>query len=229
MGGAEPKEYTTVIFVGYALRDEHFLKLLSKSCQERPLFGIGPHFAILNKSHDSLSKSVKQILYYPGTKSDHRSSIQVIEEINLLTTMTGQRSFTFKNELKSAHLIAHLYPPGTHHAGQEIFFENTDGIYAATKAAIRSLARGWSNDLKDRKIRVNTIVPGLVPTEGYQTELGLTPEQIDQFATQASAQIPLGRPGSTDEIAKAVLFLASDDSSYVTGIELVVDGGMTQV
>jgi NAD(P)-dependent dehydrogenase (short-subunit alcohol dehydrogenase family) len=102
-------------------------------------------------------------------------------------------------------------------------------VYAATKAAIRSLARGWSNDLKDRKIRVNTIMPGLVPTEGYQTELGLTPEQIDQFATQASAQIPIGRPGSTDEIAKAVLFLASDDSSYVTGIELVVDGGMTQV
>jgi Dehydrogenases with different specificities (related to short-chain alcohol dehydrogenases) len=102
-------------------------------------------------------------------------------------------------------------------------------VYAATKAAIRSLARGWSTDLKDRKIRVNTIVPGLVPTEGYQTELKLSPEQIEQFAAQASQQIPLGRAGTTDEIAKAVLFLASDDSSYVTGIELVVDGGMTQV
>lgn len=102
-------------------------------------------------------------------------------------------------------------------------------VYAATKAAIRSFARGWSTDLKDRKIRVNTIVPGLVPTPGYQSELGLSLEQIDQFAAQTSAQIPAGRPGTTDEIAKAVLFLASEQSSYVTGIELVVDGGMTQV
>lgn len=102
-------------------------------------------------------------------------------------------------------------------------------IYAATKAAIRSLARGWSTDLKDRKIRVNTIMPGVVPTPAYQSELGLSSEQIEQFSAQMSAQIPLGRVGTTDEIAKAVMFLASDESSYVTGIELVVDGGMTQV
>jgi NAD(P)-dependent dehydrogenase (short-subunit alcohol dehydrogenase family) len=102
-------------------------------------------------------------------------------------------------------------------------------IYAATKAAIRSFARGWSTDLKDRKIRVNAILPGVVPTPGYETELGLSPQQVADFAAQASTQIPLGRPGTTDEIAKSVLFLASDDSSYITGIELVVDGGMTQV
>lgn len=102
-------------------------------------------------------------------------------------------------------------------------------VYAATKAAIRSFARGWSTDLKDRKIRVNTIVPGLIPTVAYETELGLTKEQVEGFSAQMSTQIPLGRPGTTSEIAKAVVFLASDDSSYVTGIELVVDGGMTQV
>lgn len=102
-------------------------------------------------------------------------------------------------------------------------------VYAATKAAIRSLARSWSTDLKGRKIRVNTIVPGVIPTTAYQTELGLSSEQVEQFTAQMSTQIPLGRPGTTDEIAKAVVFLASDDSSYVTGIELVVDGGMTQV
>ena len=101
--------------------------------------------------------------------------------------------------------------------------------YAATKAAIRSFARGWSTDVKDRKIRVNTIMPGLVPTEAYKTELGLSTEQIEQFTAQMSQQIPLGRAGTTDEIAKAVTFLASDDSSYVTGIELIVDGGMTQI
>jgi NAD(P)-dependent dehydrogenase (short-subunit alcohol dehydrogenase family) len=102
-------------------------------------------------------------------------------------------------------------------------------MYAATKAAIRSFARGWSTDLKDRKIRVNTIMPGLIPTPAYQSELGLTIDQVEGFSAQMSTQIPLGRPGTTDEIAKAVVFLASDDSSYVTGIELVVDGGMTQI
>jgi NAD(P)-dependent dehydrogenase (short-subunit alcohol dehydrogenase family) len=102
-------------------------------------------------------------------------------------------------------------------------------VYAATKAALRSFARGWATDLKERKIRVNTIAPGTVPTEAYETELKLTKEQVVAFAKQASEQIPLGRVGTTDEIAKAVLFLASEDSSYINGIELVVDGGMTQV
>jgi NAD(P)-dependent dehydrogenase (short-subunit alcohol dehydrogenase family) len=90
-------------------------------------------------------------------------------------------------------------------------------VYAASKAAVRSLARGWATDLKDRKIRVNAVSPGVVVTPGYKTG-GMTDEQI-----------PLGRTGEADEIAKAVLFLASDDSSFVNAAELVVDGGMTQV
>jgi NAD(P)-dependent dehydrogenase (short-subunit alcohol dehydrogenase family) len=102
-------------------------------------------------------------------------------------------------------------------------------VYAATKAALRSFARSWATDLKDRKIRVNTIAPGVVPTEGYETGLKLSKEQIDGFAQQMSQQIPLGRVGTTDEIAKTVAFLASEESSYINGIELVIDGGMTQV
>ena len=102
-------------------------------------------------------------------------------------------------------------------------------VYSATKAAVRSFARTWSVDLKERKIRVNAISPGIVPTPGYNTSLGMTQEQVDQFVQSSVPNIPLGRPGTTDEVARAVLFLASDDSSYVNGIELFVDGGLAQI
>lgn len=101
-------------------------------------------------------------------------------------------------------------------------------VYSATKAAVRNFARSWSIDLKERQIRVNVISPGVVPTPGYDL-LGLTEEQKQGFVASQVANIPLGRVGTTDEIAKAVVFLASDDSSFVNGIELFVDGGMTQV
>jgi NAD(P)-dependent dehydrogenase (short-subunit alcohol dehydrogenase family) len=103
------------------------------------------------------------------------------------------------------------------------------GVYAATKAALRSFARTWSVDLSARKIRVNVVSPGTVITPGYKNELGLSDEQIRQMEAQTAVTTPLGRTGTPDEIAKAVLFLASDDSSYITGIELFVDGGMAQV
>ncbi|WP_029921426.1 glucose 1-dehydrogenase [Nevskia soli] len=101
-------------------------------------------------------------------------------------------------------------------------------VYAATKAAIRSFARTWTTDLKARKIRVNVVSPGPVDTAGLRELLGDSPE--GQQRKQGFAQIvPIGRLGHADEIARAVLFLASDDSSYVTGTELFVDGGMGQV
>jgi NAD(P)-dependent dehydrogenase (short-subunit alcohol dehydrogenase family) len=102
-------------------------------------------------------------------------------------------------------------------------------VYSATKAAVRSFARTWCVDLKEQGIRVNAISPGVVPTPGYNTSLGLTQEQVDQFVQGSISNIPLGRAGSTDDIAKAVVFLASDDSSYVNGIELFVDGGLAQI
>jgi NAD(P)-dependent dehydrogenase (short-subunit alcohol dehydrogenase family) len=101
-------------------------------------------------------------------------------------------------------------------------------VYSATKAAVRSFARSWAVDLKERKIRVNAVSPGLVPTPGYDL-LGLTKEQVQGFVDTQLATIPLGRVGTPDEIAKAVVFLASDDSSYINGIELFVDGGMAQI
>jgi NAD(P)-dependent dehydrogenase (short-subunit alcohol dehydrogenase family) len=102
-------------------------------------------------------------------------------------------------------------------------------VYSASKAAVRSFARTFTSDLKDRKIRVNAVSPGVIPSPGYRNSLGLTDEQIRQYADSAVVNIPLGRTGTLDEVAKVVSFLASDESSYVTGIELVVDGGMTQI
>ncbi|BDI29641.1 oxidoreductase [Capsulimonas corticalis] len=101
-------------------------------------------------------------------------------------------------------------------------------VYAATKAAVRSFARSWANDLRERKIRVNVVSPGVVPTPAYNN-LGLTAEQLQGFVDGQAANIPLGRVGAPDEIAKTVVFLASDDSSFVNGVELFVDGGMIQI
>ncbi|HXO97802.1 MAG TPA: SDR family oxidoreductase [Chthoniobacterales bacterium] len=101
-------------------------------------------------------------------------------------------------------------------------------VYSATKAAVRSFARNWTLDLKERKIRVNAVSPGVVPTPGYDL-VGLRKEQVQEFVDFQVTTIPLGRVGIPDEIAKAVVFLASDDSSFVNGIELFVDGGMAQI
>jgi NAD(P)-dependent dehydrogenase (short-subunit alcohol dehydrogenase family) len=102
-------------------------------------------------------------------------------------------------------------------------------IYAATKAALRSFARTWSVELKTSKIRVNVVSPSTIITPGYKNELGLSDdEQIERIEMQAAAATPLSRAGTPDEIAKAVVFLASDDSSYISGIELFVDGGAAQ-
>lgn len=103
------------------------------------------------------------------------------------------------------------------------------GVYAATKAALRSFARTWTQDLKGKNIRVNVVSPGTVVTPGYKSELGMTDEQIEGFKAQAAATTPLGRTGTPEEIARAVVFLASDDASFVNGAELFVDGGAAQI
>jgi NAD(P)-dependent dehydrogenase (short-subunit alcohol dehydrogenase family) len=101
-------------------------------------------------------------------------------------------------------------------------------VYNATKAAIRSFARTWTVELRHRKIRVNAISPGMIDTPGLNG-LAQNQEQIEQFKRSFVSTVPLGRMGSPDEVAKAASFLASDDSSYVTGIELFVDGGVAQI
>jgi NAD(P)-dependent dehydrogenase (short-subunit alcohol dehydrogenase family) len=101
-------------------------------------------------------------------------------------------------------------------------------VYSATKAAVRSFVRNWTLDLKDRKIRVNALSPGPIDTPGL-TSLAQNEEEKRQIYAGLASQVPLGRVGQPEEIAKAAVFLASDDASYVAGIELFVDGGMAQV
>lgn len=101
-------------------------------------------------------------------------------------------------------------------------------VYSASKAAIRSFARTWTAELKHRRIRINAISPGPIDTPAFNG-LARTREEVDQIKTNLASKVPLGRMGMPDEVAKAVLFLASDDSSFITGIELFVDGGMAQI
>jgi NAD(P)-dependent dehydrogenase (short-subunit alcohol dehydrogenase family) len=105
---------------------------------------------------------------------------------------------------------------------------STNSVYSATKAAVRSFARTWTTDLKDRRIRLNTISPGSIDAPGL-SDLLASSGTGEQRKKMISTMVPLGRLGKPDEIAKAVVFLASDDSSYVTGTELFVDGGFAQV
>lgn len=101
-------------------------------------------------------------------------------------------------------------------------------VYSATKAAVRSFARTWTTDLKDRKIRVNAISPGPIQTPAVDS-LADNDQQRQQFKDDLAKQTPLGRWGRPDEVGKVAVFLASDDASFITGVELFVDGGLAQV
>ena len=105
---------------------------------------------------------------------------------------------------------------------------SSNSVYSATKAAVRSFARTWTTDLKVRRIRVNAVSPGSIDTPGLNELLGSS-EVGQQRLKMISNAVPFGRLGKPEEIAKAVTFLASDDSSYITGAELFVDGGFAQV
>jgi NAD(P)-dependent dehydrogenase (short-subunit alcohol dehydrogenase family) len=103
-------------------------------------------------------------------------------------------------------------------------------VYNATKAAVCSFARTWTTDLKDRRIRVNAVSPGPIDTPGLNNlAASAGPAAGEARLKGLAAGVPLGRLGTPDEIARAVVFLASDDSSFVTGAELFVDGGFAQV
>ena len=106
-------------------------------------------------------------------------------------------------------------------------FESTS-VYSATKAAFRSLSRVLASELRENKIRVVSVAPGPIETPIYG-KLGMPQEAVEEMGAGFAQQVPLGRFGSSEELAKSVLFLASDDASFVNGVELEVDGGLSQV
>ncbi len=106
-------------------------------------------------------------------------------------------------------------------------FDGTS-VYTATKAAFRSLSRVLASELRERKIRTVSVAPGPIETPIYG-KLGMPQDAVEEMGAGFAQQVPLGRFGASDELAKAVLFLASNDASYVNGVELEVDGGLSQV
>jgi NAD(P)-dependent dehydrogenase (short-subunit alcohol dehydrogenase family) len=102
-------------------------------------------------------------------------------------------------------------------------------VYSATKAVVRSFARTWTLELRSRKIRINVVSPGPIDTPGLNNFIRGMGMGEDQIKKAIISSVPMGRMGAPDEVASAVLFLASDDSSFVTGVELFVDGGMAQI
>jgi NAD(P)-dependent dehydrogenase (short-subunit alcohol dehydrogenase family) len=104
-----------------------------------------------------------------------------------------------------------------------------NSVYSATKAALRSFARTWTSDLKERRIRVNAVSPGPIETPGLSDLMDSAGAAGPDRLKMIASTVPLGRLGAPEDIAKAVVFLASDDSGFITGIELFVDGGFAQV
>lgn len=133
--------------------------------------------------------------------------------------------FTVKKALPYLNDGASIVITGS--AAAEVGVENAS-VYSASKAAVRALARNFSADLLSRKIRVNVLSPGHVETPIHE-RLGLSPEQIKGLREELASGVPVKRVGTAEEMAKGYLFLASDDSSFVLGAEIVIDGGWSQL
>ena len=153
------------------------------------------------------------------------------ERLDILFANAGGGEFAQLGVISEAHVDKWLgiNVKGTLFTVQKALPLMLDGASIVLNGSMVSVKGLPSVDLKERKIRVNVVAPGSVVTPAYKTQLGLNDEEITQFVAQAAATTPLGRAGTPDEIAKAVLFLASEDSSYVNGIELFVDGGAAQI
>ncbi|MDR9782428.1 SDR family oxidoreductase [Rhizobium redzepovicii] len=156
---------------------------------------------------------------------------------NLFEYMSEEEfDFSIANTFKGTYFTVQKLVPLMHSGGSIILNTSTlsrqgrpyVSVYSAGKAAIRSLARSLTVELSEKRIRVNAMAPGYIDTDQAR-KAGVSEEMIEQTKVQVHAQIPMHRSGTVDEIAKTVLFLASDDSAYITGSELCVDGGWAQI
>ncbi|RFB94659.1 short-chain dehydrogenase [Rhizobium leguminosarum bv. trifolii] len=156
---------------------------------------------------------------------------------NLFEYMSEEEfDFSIANTFKGTYFTVQKLIPLMHSGGSIILNTSTlsrqgrpyVSVYSAGKAAIRSLARSLTVELSEKGIRVNAMAPGYIDTDQAR-KAGVSEEMIEQTKVQVHDQIPKHRSGTVDEIAKSVLFLASDDSAYITGSELCVDGGWAQI
>lgn len=153
------------------------------------------------------------------------------------TVTEAQFDDTFDRNVKGVFFTVQTALPILAHGASVILIGSTAGsmgaeafsVYGASKAAVRNFARSWILDLKESGIRVNTLSPGPIRTEALVGLAGPDKEQQQALLDYMAGQVPLGRVGEPEEVAKAALFLASDDSSYVNGTELFVDGGRAQI
>ncbi|MFJ2758814.1 SDR family NAD(P)-dependent oxidoreductase [Nocardioides sp. NPDC087217] len=215
----------------------------------------GAHVIITGRRKDRLDEAVAEIGHnVTGVKGDVSNLEDLDRVVEAVVAHSGQVDVLFASAgnhnfdeplgavtEKSFDEVFDINVRGTFFSVQKLLPLMTDGasiilngsaaavqgspgstVYAASKAALRSFARTWTTDLKERRIRVNVLSPGAIRTPSFES---LPPE----FKSQALAEIPLGRLGTEADIATTALFLASSDSSYITGTELPVDGGLTQV
>jgi NAD(P)-dependent dehydrogenase (short-subunit alcohol dehydrogenase family) len=194
----------------------------------------GAFVFITGRRQSALDTAVKQIgKNVTGVQGDV-SNLEDLDRLGAITESNYDKTFSVnvKGLLFTVQKALPLFQEG----GSIILNASTAGskgvqgfgVYSATTAAIRSFARSWTTDLKQRKIRVNAISPGRIDTPGLNG-LIQSQEQGEQLKQYLVSTVPLGRMGSPEEVAKAVSFLASDESSFVTGIELFVDGGQAQI
>jgi len=180
----------------------------------RRFVGEGAYVFITGRRQGELDAAVKEIgKNVTGVQGDVAKLADLDRLYDAVKAKTGRIDILFANAG-----IAELARVGN----------PASSVYSATKAAVRSFARTWTMDLKERKIRVNALSPGPINTPAYD-RLAQSGPAGQQMLASIVNRVPMGRFGTPDEIARAAVFLASDDSSFVTGTELFVDGGAAQI
>jgi len=203
----------------------------------RPLAPVPSQFVKSASLVNTAANPFASCRFHPSTNRSTTAMIACWSIAPLAVATEGHFDQTFDVNVKGTFFTVQKALPLFKDGGSIILNSSVSNVlglpgftaYAASKAAVRNFARGWTMELKDRKIHVNCMSPGAIDTPALATTTGLTAEQAEQAVAQFTLQIPLGRRGKPEEIAAAVVFLASDESSYITGVDLAVDGGMAQV